>query len=222
MYLIKRDLDAFRTHFKNLESSCNCDDFCLFNKDDDAREATYMISFHQYQRCSSSMWQHWKKVLVREHTKIQHATYPISCERHSDHIWLDPYFLDNRSLVRIGLLDSNKAKEDKDRPFAYSSDFYEHGIRWHEDVWSKRLCHCIRDNIVDENKLHIEFTGKNGNDICKDKNAMVYRFHGAPDLKQKIYDQCVVMNITTPSTSDTTAASECTTPYVNHPDAEIY
>ena len=51
---------------------------------------------------------------------------------------------------------------------------------------------------------------------------MVYRFHRAPDLKQKIYNQCVVMNITAPSTSDTTAASECPTPYVNHPDAEIY
>ena len=104
--------------------------------------------------------------------------------RYSSNIWLDPYFLGNRSLLRKGLLELKKAQEkrDKEGPFAYSSTFYEKGIEWHEDVWSKRLCHSICGNIVDENKLHIEFTGKGGGDIGKDENARVYRFHRAPDL----------------------------------------
>ena len=82
----------------------------------------------------------------------------------------DPYFLDNRSLLQKGLkLEKAPGKQDKEGPFAYSSDFYEDGIKWYEDVWSVRLCHSIRGNIVDENKLHVEFTGKCGGDISKDE-----------------------------------------------------
>ena len=81
-------------------------------------------------------------------------------------------------MLRKGLLELKKAqeKQDKEGPFAYSSDFYKEGIEWHEDMWSKRLCHSICGNIVDENKLHIEFTVKMVCDIGKDENARVYYF----------------------------------------------
>ena len=208
--LIQRDLRAFTTYFKNLEFTLHSDEFFLSNKDSDNREATYMFSFRHYQRCSNSKWEHWEPVLAGEQKKIQHATYSLSCKNHSDHIWLDPYFLDNRSLLRKGVIVNN---------------FYEDGIKWYEDVWSKRLCHSIRGNIVDERKLHVEFTGKSGGEINKDKNARVYRFHGAPDLTitEKHLNkpnQCIILEMT--STSDATATSTSQSTSYAGPDAEIY
>ena len=177
VHLIQRDLRAFQTYFKSTEFSFNNDEFLLLNMDKVTREATCVFSFRYYQRCSNSKWEHWDPVI--SNSKVEHANYSLLCRRHADHFWLDPYFLDNRCLSLTGMELKDK---DKNGPFAYTSEFLEDGIQWHEDVWSKRLCHSIHGNIADEKELHIEFTGKRDTDIIKGEWQGVYRFHGAPDI----------------------------------------
>lgn len=122
--------------------------------------------------------------------------------------------LDNKSLLCTGLLELKKVqeKQDKEVPFAYSSDFYEDGISWHEDVWSKRSYHSIHDNMVDENKLHIEFSGKVVMILWKTKMQGCTDFMELTITKKELYNQSVILETNDIlSTSDTTSTSSKST-----------
>ena len=180
----------------------------MFHRDNNTREVTYTFSFKKYQRCSDSIWEHWKPIISKEHTNIQHANYTLLCEKHENHMWLDPYFIDNLSLLQKGV--KMEDKEDKDGKFTYMSEMYEDGIKWPEDVWSKRLCHGIRNHIIDE-RFHIEFTGKDGSDVIRDVNAKMFRFHGAPDLtitKKNLDHQCIIMEAKSTFYATSTSSSQ--------------
>jgi len=65
----------------------------------------------------------------------------------------------------LSALKEAEKENDNDGLYAFTSSFYEDGIKWHEEIWSRRLCHSVLENVVDQTKLEIVYTARCGNAI---------------------------------------------------------
>ena len=76
-----------------------------------------------------------------------------------------------------------KENNDNEGMFTYKRDFNERADSWDENTWSKRLCFCIQENVLDQTLYQTRYTASKGTDIYHDKETCdFYRFHGLPDL----------------------------------------
>ena len=119
---------------------------------------------------------------------------------HNCSVTLSPYFWDNRTIEGYiqkssgvpeaselkDMLDMAKQNKEKQGMFAYKEEFDEEGGSWGENVWSKRLTACLGKFIVSD-PYTVEYTGDKGNHIYRNR-LLYHRFHGAPDLIIRKYD----------------------------------
>ena len=115
-------------------------------------------------------------ILIEEIDKedVDHPTF-------NNRYWLS--FISNSSLKTNTKLHLAKENNDNEGMFTYKRDFNERADSWDENTWSKRLCFCIQENVLDQTLYQTRYTASEGTDIYHDKETCdFYRFHGSPDL----------------------------------------
>ena len=217
---LREDNDNFFRSFNDSQLYSNDGvgaDFFLLHK-----QQYYIYCYEKYQRSSDSKWLYWRNIFL-----VQTDVNMTGCDlcikpctlKHNCALTLSPYFWDNRTIetyiqeckgveastLKEMLAHAKQKNQRQQGMFAYKEDFDDEGGCWDENLWSKRLAACLGKFIV-PNPYKVQYTGDQGNYIYRNR-LFYHRFHGAPDVTIKRYNDERGVGVATVMETETSIAS---------------